>query len=208
MNSKVCCEFSPPFHRIISFSPSFSCRWFDIENEGMYSCVLYSISILAVCCSMMTLCTLFCEPWHCLSTECCRKMRTDGDMGQTQRQVFSVNGKEGVWFTVLGRGGSGVLMGLVRLREGVNVLEEEAGEVKVSDYTTATRQPGYPKSASLRGIRFTVPEFRSRVSGSLDWDIQSIVLILFTFWHFPEAGLHLRRIRRMFSESKHTTWGL
>lgn len=73
-----------------------------------------------------------------------------------------------------------MLMGLVRLREGVNVLEEEAGEV-VSDYTTATRQPGYPKSASLRGIRFTVPEFRSRVSGSLDWDIQSIVLILFTF---------------------------
>lgn len=57
---------------------------------------------------------------------------------------------------MLGRGGSGVLMGLVRLREGVNVLEEEAGEVKVSDYTTATRQPGYPKSASLRGIRFTV----------------------------------------------------
>lgn len=74
-----------------------------------------------------------------------------------------------------------MLMGLVRLREGVNVLEEEAGEVKVSDYTTATRQPGYPKSVSLRGIRFTVPEFRSRVSGCLDWDIQSIVLILFTF---------------------------
>lgn len=131
--------------------PSFSCRWFSRKNEVTAFMCVGQHFILGSLLQFITLCTLIMW-WSAWPAAWIfqREKGADGDVGQTQRQVFSANGREGVWFADFGRGGHSHAQ-FTPARGTSTEHEEEEGATKwqtlwkVSGYAPAMRPQGYTK---------------------------------------------------------------